>query len=120
MCENFISKACINCIESNKVNAECKFNGLKGDELECKCRECGDKWCYAINRLIRKFPSVYQFCKGDLNKFILLLRKIDYPYEHMNSCEKFNETTIPTKEAFYSKLNLKGISDVDYELTEKV
>ena len=30
--------------------------------------------------LIKKFPSVYQFCKGDFNNFILLLRKGVYPY----------------------------------------
>ena len=120
MSEIFISKVCINCMERNKINAECKFSGLKGDELEYKCRECGEKWHYPINRLIRKFSSVYQFCKGDLNKFILLLKEGDYPYEDMDNWEKFDETTIPPKEAFYSKLNLKGISDADYEHTQKV
>ena len=34
----------------------------------------------SIEGLIRKFPSIYQFCNGDLNKFILLLRKDVYPY----------------------------------------
>ena len=29
----------------------------------------------SINGLIEKFPSVYQFCDGDLDKFVLLLRK---------------------------------------------
>ena len=48
------------------------------------------------------------------------LRKGDYPYEDMNNWEKFDKTTIPPKEAFYSKLNLKGISDADYEHTQKV
>ena len=38
----------------------------------------------------------------------------------MDSCEKFEETTIPPKEAFYSVLNLEGISDADYELVKKV
>ena len=30
----FISKLCIKCMEKNKINAECKFNWLKVDELE--------------------------------------------------------------------------------------
>ena len=60
------------------------------------------------------FPSIYQFCNGNLNKFILLLRKSVYPYEDMDNWEKFDETTIPPKEAFYSKLNLESISDADY------
>ena len=67
-----------------------------------------------INELIEKFPSIYQFCNGDLNKFVLLLRKGVYPYEYMDSWEKFDETTLPPKEAFYSNLNLEDISDEDY------
>ena len=28
-----------------------------------------------INRLIKKFPCIYEFCNSDPNKFVLLLRK---------------------------------------------
>ena len=38
----------------------------------------------------------------------------------MDNWEKFNETTIPPKEAFYSKLDLQGISDADYVNAQKV
>ena len=38
----------------------------------------------------------------------------------MDNLEKFDETTIPPKEAFYSELNLEGISDTDYAHTQKV
>ena len=34
--------------------------------------------------------------------------------------EKFEETELPSKEAFYSKLSMKGISDADYEHAKKV
>ena len=61
-----------------------------------------------------------KFCSGVLNKFFLLLTKGIYPYEYIDSRKKFNENTIPPKEAFYSKLNLQGISDADYEHVEKV
>ena len=70
--------------------------------------------------LTRKFPSIYQFCNGDLNKFILLLRKGVYPYEDMGNWEKFSETTIPPEEAFYSELNLENITDKDYAHAQKV
>ena len=50
----------------------------------------------------------------------MLLRKRDYPYEDMDNWEKSGETTIPPKESFYSKLNLKDISDADYEHAQKV
>ena len=56
----------------------------------------------------------------DLNKFTLLLRKGVYPYEYMDSWEKFDETTLPPKEAFYSNLNLEDISDEDYAHAQKV
>ena len=59
------------------------------------------------------FPSIYQFCSGNLYKFILLLRKDVYPYEYMDSWEKFDETILPPKERFYSNLNLEDISDED-------
>ena len=70
--------------------------------------------------LTKKFPHIYKFCKGDLNKFALLLRKGVYPYEYMDSWERFNETSLPDKKAFYSELNLEDITDKDYEHAQKV
>ena len=43
--------------------------------------------------------------------FRLLRRKGIYPYEYMDSWKKFEETSLPQKNAFYSRLNRKGISD---------
>ena len=60
---NFNSIECKSCTENNR------------------CKECKKP----IVGLIKKFPSAYQFCKGDLNKFILLLRKGIYPYEDMDN-----------------------------------
>ena len=73
-----------------------------------------------IEGLIKKFPSMYEFCNGDLNKFILLPRKGIYPYEDMDNWRKIDETTLPPKEAFYSNLNLENISDKDYAHAQKV
>ena len=72
-----------------------------------------------VNKRI-KFSSIYQFCDGDLNKFVLLLRKGVYPYEYMDSWERFDETSLPDKEAFYSELNLEGITDKDYNHAQKI
>ena len=92
------------------------------NSLECKsymennrCEECKK----LIEGLIKKFPSIYQFCKGDLNKFILLLEKGIYPYEDMDNWRKFDETTLPPKETFYSNLDLENISDKDYAHAQK-
>ena len=38
----------------------------------------------------------------------------------MDSWERFNETLLPPKESFYSKLNLEDISDKDYLHVQKV
>ena len=64
--------------------------------------------------LIQRFANTYEFCNGDLNKFILLLRKGVYPYEYMNSWKRFDETSLRDKEAFYSNLNMEDITDVDH------
>ena len=49
--------------------------------------------------------------KTDLN---LLTEKGVYPYDYMNSWEKFDETKLPKKEDFYSKLYEENITDKDY------
>ena len=58
-------------------------------------------------KLKEGFFNKYKFCNHDNNKFILLLRKGVYPYEYMDDWEKFNETSLPEKEDFYSHLNMK-------------
>ena len=50
----------------------------------------------------------------------MLLRKGVYPCEYMGSWEKFDKTSLPDQEAFYSKLNEEGISDIDYAHAQKV
>ena len=52
--------------------------------------------------------------------FKLMRRKGVYPYEYMDGWDRFEETKLPAKEAFYSRLNMKGISDRDYEHAEQV
>ena len=56
--------------------------------------------------------------KGE--KLSLVKRKGVYPYEYMDSLERLDETKLPPKEAFYSKLMGKGISNEDYEHAKKV
>ena len=45
----------------------------------------------------------------------ILKQKGFYPYEYMDSEEKFNDTKFPPREAFYSKLSGKGITEKDYK-----
>ena len=59
------------------------------------------------------------FCKEE-EVFRLMRRKGVYPYEYMDGRKKFEETSLPSKNAFYSKLDMKGISDEDHEHAKQV
>ena len=118
------NKDCKKCMERNKIKSECEFIGFKDNRLIYKCKKCNSKSYKPISKLIKRFPSTYQFCKKDLSKFMLLLRKgvypYEYPYEYMDSWERFNETELQSKESFYSELNLEHITDEDYLHAQKV
>ena len=45
----------------------------------------------------------------------ILKQKGFYPYEYMDTEEKFNDTKLPPREAFYSKLSGRGITKADYK-----
>ena len=114
------NKDCKTCMERKNIKSECDFIGFRNNRLNYRCKECKGISTKSINGLIEKFPRMYQFCNGDLNKFVLLLRKGVYPYEYMDSWERFNETSLPPKKSFYSELNLEDISDKDYLHAQKV
>ena len=70
--------------------------------------------------LIKRFANIYEFCNGDINKFILLLRKAVNPYEYIDSWERFDETSLRDKETFYRNLNIKDITDIDHQDAKRV
>ena len=51
------------------------FKGLK-NKLFYKCTECRKKQLKPINGLIKKFPNVCTFCNNDINRPILLSKKL--------------------------------------------
>ena len=83
--------------------------------MNYKRKEYEKSYKKVANESIKNLPTLYKVCNGDINKFFLLLKKGTYPYEYMDSWEKFDENAIPPKEAFYSELNLENITDKDYE-----
>ena len=44
----------------------------------------------------------------------MLTDKGIYPYDYMNSCEKFDEIKLPDKEVFYSQLYEENITDKNH------
>ena len=71
----------------------------------------------AKNNNATDFKSLQKNIK---NNSSLFTRKGVYPYDYVNSIEKLKETKLPPKEAFYSKLDDKEISDKDYEHAQNV
>ena len=59
-------------------------------------------------------------CYTDPKQFNLMKRKGIYPYKYMDSFSKFDETELPPKEAFYSKLKDENISEDDYNHAKHV
>ena len=121
-------------------------DNLTADEIKnifsCECEDCNKKLdclrfkdnnmlfkclqCNSWNKkqfkhyLNNKFKNTYEFCNKDISKFILLLRKGIYPYEYMDSWKRFDETSLPDKEAFYSSLNMENNTDIDSRHANKV
>ena len=88
-------KECKGCKERKKIEPVCDFIGLKNNKLRYKCEECKKIWLKPISGLIKKFLNIHQFYNGDINKFVLLLRKDVYSYEYMDSWERLYETSLP-------------------------
>ena len=118
-------------IHNNKC-ADCKSNLdyvriTKNKKLLLKCFNCNIYYKKKVNNdLIKKFKNTYSFCNNDtsslerINKFVLLLRKGVYPYEYMDTWERFSEISLPSKEDFYSNLNMEVISEIVYRRANNV
>ena len=90
---------CVDC------NSCLDYIKIKNKKLLLKCFNCNAYYRKKFNKdLIKKFKNAYSFCNNDINKFVSLLRKGVYPYE----------ISLPSKEDFYSNLNMKDINDIDY------
>ena len=64
------------------------------------------------------FNNLKRYYTGD--KLSLVMRKGVYPYEYMDSLERFKDNKLPPKESFYSRLTGEDISDEDYQHAQKV
>ena len=113
-------------IHNNKC-ADCKssldYIKSKNEKLILECYNCKQRYRKKLNKeIIKRFASTYEFCNDNtigsssserINKFVLLLRKAVYPYEYADTWERFSEISLPSKEDFYSNLNMEDISDID-------
>ena len=65
-----------------------------------------------------EIPTLFSLPKK--GKLELLLKKGIYPYDYMDSVERFEETKLSQRESFFSKLSNEGVSEEDYEHAKKV
>ena len=107
----------INC---KKCDNKHEYTGFKDNYLLLECSDCNAWFKKDRKELIEGFANKYEFCNKDIDKFILLLRKVVYPYEYMDSWERLDEASLPNKEASYSDLNMGDITDVDCEHANEV
>ena len=77
----------------------------------------------SLDKLVNNLPKddlIYtsQVFKG--KKLDLMSKKGVYPYDFMDSFEKFDQTELPTKDQFYSILNDQHNTNDEYEHAKKV
>ena len=62
---------------------------------------CNNNYSNKIDEKLKKrFKNTFEISNNDINKFILFLRKVVYPYEFMVDWENFNEAKLPEKKSF--------------------
>ena len=93
-------KECKRRMERKKIRLNCEFIGFKNGRLNYRWEECKKSHTMVANESIKKFPTLYKFCNGDLNKLFLLLRKGIYPYEYMVAGKDLMKIQYHTKKLF--------------------
>ena len=70
--------------------------------------------------LVRSGKKLFGFEDYSELQYDLLTRKGVYPYEYVNSWDRFKESQLPPIDAFYSNLNMSSISEDDYQHAQGV
>ena len=99
-----------------------EYKSVKDNLIKYKRLSCNKGYSKNFDKkLKKKFKNTFKFFNNDINKPIFFLLRIGvYPHEYMDGWEKFNETALPKKEEFYSKLNMEEITVSDYMNGKKV
>ena len=60
------------------------------------------------------FKLTHRHTVDDEEKVRLLTKKGIYPYDYIDSFDRFNETDLPSKDKFFSRLRKSGITEKEY------
>ena len=77
----------------------------------------------SLDNLIKNLPDeAFKYTKQGFKKeqFELMKQKGVYPYDYMDSFDKFNKTELPNKDEFYSILNNEHITNEQYNHAQNV
>ena len=78
----------------------------------------------SLDKLVSNLPNkVFKYTSKEIknNKILNLIKqKGVYPYDYMDSFEKFKEAELPSKDKFYSILNYSHISEEQYKHAKNV
>ena len=100
-------------------------NGEEKDKLiELRFIESFKFMCSSLDSLTKNLVSwgkkLFGFEDYSDLQYDLLTRKGVYPYEYVNSLDRFDETQLPPLSVFYSNLNMSWISEEDYHHAHRV
>ena len=71
--------------------------------------------------MFTKSTRFKQVCQLLLSLIVALMKQNGvYPYDYMDSFDKFGDQQLPPKDSFYSILPDEGISDVQYQHAQNV
>ncbi|XP_067943085.1 uncharacterized protein [Watersipora subatra] len=130
----------LNCIPTNEEKYIAFSKHILVDKFIGKNRQTGEPEEVKVYHQLR-FLDSFKFMSSSLDKLAanlqpedrkqlkryysseklqLVSRKGVFPYEDFDDLSKLEATQLPPKEAFWSELNLRHISDEDYEHAKKV
>ena len=91
-----------------KVRDRCKYftcffeyENVNDNLIKYKCLSCSKNYSNKSDEKWKKrCKNKFKFSNNHINKFILLLRKVNYLYEYMDEWENFNENNCLKKKIF--------------------
>ena len=109
-------------IQCDKCKGNMELINISDDYIaSLGCERCRTKKTKNLGEeVLKNFFNHTSRIWGCGEKFCLMIRKGVHPYEYMNGWEKFEQAGLPPKDAFYSRIYMKGISDQDCEHAQQV
>ena len=74
----------------------------------------------ALSKILTEEQCINVYDKYNAQQLDFLLRKGVYPYKYMDSLKRLNETLLPSRSAFYMRLNGTYIIDEEYKHAQTV